>query len=83
MSASAWTDADTARALQVWADYHRHHDVSSLLGQTVGIDPGSGQVRFGASAREIAARLLDQGAFRPLSFTEVGKDYYRRKGRRT
>ena len=34
-----WTEADTAKALQIWADYQRDHDVSDRVGQAVGIDP--------------------------------------------
>ena len=56
MSVSNWTDADTARALQVWAEYQQHHDVSVHIGQTAGIDPVSGRIWFGESAIDYYVR---------------------------
>jgi hypothetical protein len=44
MPVSNWTDADLARALQVWAEYQKHQDVSDHIGQTAGIDPVSGRI---------------------------------------
>ena len=77
-----WTDADTARACQIWADYQQKHDVAMCIGQAVGIDPASGQVWFGESAKDIVLRLDAEGIRVPLFFLRVGQDYYARKGGR-
>ena len=77
-----WTEADTAKACQIWSDYQRTHDVSALQGQAVGIDPASGRVWFGESAKDIALRMEAEGVIVPLFFLRVGQDYYGRKGGR-
>jgi hypothetical protein len=77
-----WTEADSIKAAQIWADYQKQHDVSDRRGQAVGIDPVSGQVWFGESARDIMIQLQAQGGWRPLYFLRVGFDYYQRKGGR-
>jgi CO/xanthine dehydrogenase Mo-binding subunit len=82
MSVSNWTDTDTARALQVWADYQQHHDVAHYLGQTVGIDPVSGRIWFGESATAIRSQMDAEGLDAPLLCLRVGHDYYVRKGGR-
>jgi hypothetical protein len=82
MSAATWTEEDTQRAIQFWADYQKANDVSGQLGQTAGIDPHTGEVFFGTSAKDVALRLMDEGIFRPLYFVTVGKEFYGRKGRR-
>jgi hypothetical protein len=79
-SAATWSEADTATACQIWADYQRQHDLSGRVGQAVGIDPISGGVWFGASAKDIVLRLEAQGVHTPLFFLRVGQDYYARKG---
>jgi len=80
MPDAPWTEADSRKAAQIWADYQKHHDVSDRHGQAVGIDPVSGQVWFGESARDIMGQL--QGQWTPLYFLRVGFDYYQRKGGR-
>ena len=80
--APTWTDADTAKARQIWADYQRRYDVMDRQGQAVGIDPASGRVWFGKSAKDIALRLDAEGVRVPLFFLRVGQDYYGRKGGR-
>ena len=82
MSVSNWTDADTARALQVWAEYQQHHDLSGLIGQTAGIDPVSGRIWFGESATDIRRQMDAEGLDTPLLCLRVGSDYYVRKGGR-
>jgi cobalt/nickel transport system permease protein len=79
---STWTDADTRRALDIWEGYQRQHDVSCRTGQAVGIDPASGQVWFGESAKDIWAQMDARGVSAPLFYLRVGCDYYLRKGRR-
>ena len=41
MPTSSWTEADTKKAEQIWADYQKQHDVSGRRGQAVGIDPAN------------------------------------------
>ena len=48
---------------------------------TAGIDPVSGQIWFGASAKDIVAQMEAEGIVTPLYFVRVGTDYYLRKGR--
>jgi len=80
MSASNWTEEDTACALKIWAEYQKEHDVSGRIGQAVGIDPKSGHVWFGESALDIVRQMDAEGAFTLLYFVRVGYDYYGRKG---
>jgi hypothetical protein len=80
MSTPNWTDADTARALQIWAEYQRQHDLSDRIGQAVGIDPVSGRVWFGESGIEVVQKMRAEGIDRPLFGLRVGSDYYVRKG---
>lgn len=82
MSGGKGLSVDVAKAKQVWDEYQKHHDVSGLTGKAVGIDPDTGEVFFGDSIRDVVSRLDAQGAFRPLYYVRVGRDYYWRKGRR-
>ena len=76
-----WTEADTQRALQFWEEYQKHHDVSALTGQAVGIEPKSGRVFFGESAKEIMLRReKEEGVWEPLFVLRVGSLFYQRKG---
>jgi len=75
-----WTAADTARAQQLWAEYQKQHDVSALNGKTAGIDPVSGRVWFGESAKDIYFQQQAEGAPVPFYCVRVGSDYYLRKG---
>jgi hypothetical protein len=80
MPTTPWTEADSIKARQIWADYQRQHDVSDRHGQAVGIDPASGRVWFGESARDIMLQMQAEGLWTPLYFLRVGHDYYQRKG---
>ena len=82
MVASNWTDADTARAYQIWQEYQTQHDVEKLRGKTAGIDPANRRVWFGESAADIVEQMTNEGISRPLFFIRVGSDYYLRKGGR-
>jgi hypothetical protein len=77
-----WSEEDTTRAERCWADYQQAHDISGRIGQTVGIDPQTGKVWFGASIPEVSRQVEAEGSFRPLFFARVGYDYYYRKGGR-
>lgn len=81
MASSTWTDTDTARALQIWAEYQKNHDLSAYKGQTAGIDPATGKIWFGESTVEIWEKRKAEGVESPLYFVRVGFDYYLRKGR--
>jgi hypothetical protein len=82
MPTALWSEADTARALELWKAYQREHDVSAYVGQAVGIDPASGRVWFGESAQDIVQKLDAEGNAAPLFYLRVGSDYYQRKGGR-
>lgn len=76
-------ETDTSRALQFWADYQREHDVSDRKGQAVGIDPHTGRIWFGQSAKDIIFQQLAEGCCRPHLVLRVGYPYYwRKRGRR-
>ena len=78
-----WTDADTARARQLWAEYQQQHDVSDRVGQAVGIDPVSGRIWFGESAKDIWQQMEGEGVQAHLLILRVGRDsYLRKKGQR-
>jgi hypothetical protein len=81
MAVNTWTEGDTQKAQQVWAAYQRQHDISDRIGQTAGIDPVSGQIWFGTSAKDIVAQMEAAGMVTPLYFVRVGTDHYLRKGR--
>lgn len=82
MSVSTWTEADTANAKQLWADYQRRHDLSTRTGKTVGIDPQTGQLWFGESIADVVAQQDADGRQGPLFFERVGSESYWRKGGR-
>mgnify|MGYP001562559717 CR=1 FL=1 len=77
-----WKEGDTARALEIWAEYQRTHDVSRHEGQAVGIDPASGRVWFGEDMLDIERQMRDAGQFAIFFCLTVGCDYYLRKGAR-
>jgi hypothetical protein len=79
-SNQSWTDEKTTKALEIWADYQLTHDLADHHGEAVGIDPLSGKVWFGESAKAIVLRLKNEGFAAPLFFLRVGQDYYARKG---
>jgi hypothetical protein len=81
MPVNTWTERDTERAQQCWVEYQRQHDVSERIGQTAGVDPVSGRVWFGTSAKEIVAEMEAEGVTAPLYFVRVGAGHYLRKGR--
>lgn len=83
MSVSTWTEADSAKAKQLWVDYQRQHDVSARVGETVGIDPHAEQFWFGESIADVVAQHDANGLSGPLFFERVGaRTYWRKGGRR-
>lgn len=79
MAASPQT-VDVKRACQIWEEYQRQHDVSDRIGQAVGIDPVSGRVWFGESAKDIVRQMDAEGCRVPFYCVRVGYNYYQRKG---
>lgn len=83
MQTDTWSEADTARALEFWEEHQRTHDLSDRLGQVAGIDPVSGRVWFGESAKDIVRQMEDaEGQSTPFYAIRVGRDHYVRKGGR-
>lgn len=82
MPAMRMTDADIARAQQIWAEYQQKHDLSHRQGQAAGIDPVNGRIWFGESAIDIAQQRTAEGLDSPLFFVRVGFPTYCRKGGR-
>ena len=83
MTASTWTDSDTARAEQIWADYQQKQDLSNCTGKTAGIDPHTGRVWIGESIQDVLAQRDAEGIDSLLFFERIGsRAYYRKGGRR-
>lgn len=83
MAVSTWTEVDSKRAQEIWSEYRQHHDVSSKVGQTAGIDPVSGRIWFGNSIQDVIALRYASGSSASLFFVRVGSEtYYRKGGRR-
>jgi hypothetical protein len=76
----AKSDVDIDEATRIWAEYERTHDLTGREHEAVGIDPKTGEIFFGDSAKAIAVRLIAEGTHRPLFFRRVGSPFYRRKG---
>ena len=82
MSVAEWTQSDTQRAQQIWAEFTSKNDLSNRLGQAAGIDPASGRIWFGESALDIVDQMKAAGEAVPLFFVRVGYESYLRKGGR-
>lgn len=80
MTQDTWTKADTEKARHYWEAYQQQHELSARQGQTAGIDPVSGRIWFGPSAKAIAAQLAAERLTVPLYFLRIGSDVYLRKG---
>ena len=77
-----WTEADSRKCKQIWAEYQNQHDITDRIGQTAGIDPKSGQIWFGDSIQEIVQQRQVEGLTSPLFFERVGSEAYFWKGGR-
>ncbi len=83
MKHSEWTEADSRKCKQIWAEYQKQHDITERIGQTAGIDPKSGQIWFGDSALDIVKKRETEGLTSALFFERVGYEgYFRKVGRR-
>lgn len=67
---------------QIWAEYQRTHEVPHNERVAVGIDPTTGDVFLGSSAKEITTRLVKEGRPRRLYFRWSNDPYYHHKGAR-
>ena len=81
MTVSKWTHADSNRAQEIWSEYQQHHDVSGKVGQTAGIDPVSGGIRFGDSIQDVIAQRDAEGSEAPLVLHAGGISHRLSKGR--
>ena len=83
MTASSWTESDTAKAEQIWSEYQHDHDLSSCSGKTAGIDPRTGRVWIGESIHDVLSQRDADGIDSLLFFERIGsRTYYRKGGRR-
>ena len=80
MKHSDWTQTDSHKAKQIWEEYQKQHNLSDRIGQTVGIDPKSKRIWFGASIQDIVLQRNSEGLDSPLFFERVGSETYFRKG---
>lgn len=76
------TEAETEQALHIWEEFRRQNDLSERKGQAVGIEPISGRIWFGETARDIRGQLDAEGIDRPFLCARVGASAYLvKKGR--
>ena len=80
MSVPSWTEADSNQVQEIWSQYQQSHDISTRIGQTVGIEPVSGYMWFGDSIQDVIAQRDAHGNAQPLFFKRVGSETYYRKG---
>jgi len=80
MKCSNWTESNSVKAKQIWAEYQQQHNLSNRIEQTAGIDPKNGQIWFGASIQDIVLKRDAEGLNSPLFFERVGSETYFRKG---
>ncbi len=80
MTVSTWTQADSTRAKGVWSEYQKSHDLSTMFGQTAGIEPVSGRIWIGDSIEDVIAQRNAAACELPLFFERVGSATYYRKG---
>jgi hypothetical protein len=83
MTLADWTESDTAKAEQAWAEYQMRHDLTGLTGKTAGIDPDTRRVWIGESIQDVLSKRDADGFNSPLFFERIGSaTYYRKGGRR-
>jgi hypothetical protein len=80
MSAPTKINLDIEKAKRIWEEYERTHDLTGKERMAVGIDPETGEVQFGETAKAITLRLIDEGRNKPLYFRWVNNPIYTRKG---
>jgi hypothetical protein len=80
MTASTWSESDTATAKRIWADYQERHDLSTCAGKTAGIDPRTGRVWIGESIQDVLSQRDADAVDSLLFFERIGSRTYYRKG---
>jgi hypothetical protein len=80
MTIPAKINLDIAEAERIWDEYARTHDLTGRERMAVGIDPETGEVHFGETAKAITLRLIEEGRNKPLYFRWVNNPIYTRKG---
>jgi hypothetical protein len=71
------------KALAIWDEYKKQHDLSNQTGQVVGIDPDTGGVWIGPTSDDVLARAREVNPAVVPMLLRVGYDYYwRKQGRR-
>lgn len=82
MPTSTWKPEFTARAVELWEDYQRQHDLSNQIGKVAAIDPVTGRVWIDESGVDVAAQMQKEGVDTPVYLVRIGYPSYLRKGRR-
>jgi len=77
-----WTEDDTRKAVAIWDEYQKTHDLSDRKGQIAGIDPETGEVWLGEWFTDIVKERREKGLFNPLWFERIGYPTALRKGGR-
>lgn len=68
---------DVEKAKAIWRKYQLEHDVTPLIGLTVGINPKTEELWFGTSALSAYDQQSNtRGISEPLYYLEVGQKYY-------
>jgi hypothetical protein len=73
---------DVERVRRIWDEYQKQHDITPLIDQTAGIDPGSGRIWFGESGLDVRRKMRAEGIDVPIYCVRVGYEHYLRKGSR-
>jgi hypothetical protein len=82
MPTSTWKPEYTSRALELWEEYQRQHDLSDQIGMVAAIDPVSGRVWIDESGAEVAAQMRREGVGVPVYFVRIGYPTFLKKRRR-
>ena len=79
MQTTIFSEADTERAMAIWEEHQKTHDLSAFHEQAAGVDPFTGEVFVGGRfAGDLIDRLRAEGRWRPLVVFRVGYPYYAR-----
>jgi hypothetical protein len=82
MESRTTADPMWERVDQIWADYQKTHGDAAAERVAVGIDPATGDVFLGSSAKDITMRLIKEGRPRRLYFRWSDDPFYTHKGAR-
>lgn len=82
MTLATWKPDYSTRAIQIWEEFQRKHDLSNQHGKVAAIDPQSERVWIGSSGVDVAEQMQDEGVEASVYLVRVGADHFVRKGRR-